>query len=377
MDHRDRVLTAVEHEEPDRVPTALWGSAYGITDPLYRELCTYLELDQPVDPFRIRKGHTVNHYDERILQALDTDTRYVWLGFSDLGGPPEEGGLDAWGVGWRRTGLYSSAIDYPLAESTVEDLEDYEWPDVESFIRRDELRERARRLNEETDYAVVGRAADSYGPLERCSSLRGTERFLLDLAMDESFAEALIEKVSGVLYRLTEIYLDTAGPYLDILELPGDDYAAQHPLISPKMFDRFFAPRWRRLIGLVREAAPDCKVLFHSDGRMEPFLGRLIDLGVDIFHPLEPMPDVDMDQIKADYGGQICFWGAIDIKQAMQGDADRVEAEARQRIAALAPGGGYVLAPANHLQPDVPPQNVVTLFEVARKYGAYPLDDGS
>jgi uroporphyrinogen decarboxylase len=110
---------------------------------------------------------------------------------------------------------------------------------------------------------------------------------------------------------------------------------------------------------------------------MEPFLGRLIDLGVDILHPLEPMPDVDMDQIKADYSGQICFWGAIDIKQAMQGDADRVEAEARQRIAALAPGGGYVLAPANHLQPDVPPQNVVTLFEAARKYGAYPLDDGS
>jgi uroporphyrinogen decarboxylase len=376
MDHRERVLAAVEHEEPDRVPLALWGSAYGITDPLYRDLLSYLDLGEPVEPFRVRQGHTVNHYDERILEVLDTDARYVWLGFSDLGGPPAEGGVDAWGVCWRRTGLYSSATEHPLAGATVEDLEGHDWPDVESFIRRDELRRRARYLKQDTDYAVVGRAADSYGLLERSSSLRGTEQFLLDLAMNEAFAESLVEKVSDVLYRLLEIYLDTAGPYLDILELPGDDYAAQHPLISPRMFDRFFAPRWRRLIGLVREAAPHCHVLFHSDGRMEPFLGRLIDLGVDIFHPLEPMPDVDMVQIKQDYGDQICFWGAIDIKQALQGDESRVEAEVEERIGALGPGGGYVLSPANHLQPDVPPENVVALYRAARKHGVYPLGGG-
>ena len=374
MDHRERVLMAIEHEEPDRVPTALWGSAYGLTDPLYRDLLSHLNLGEPVDPFRVKLGHTVNHYDERILEALDTDTRYVWLGFSDLAGPPEEGGLDAWGVGWKKTGLYASATEYPLRDASAEEVAAYDWPDVEAYVRREELRERARHLKQETDYAVVGRAADSYGLLERSSSLRGTEQFLLDLAMDEAFVEALIEQVADVLYHLLEIYLDAAGPYLDILELPGDDYAAEHPLISPKMFDRFFAPHWRRLIGLIREAAPNCKVLFHSDGNMEPFLGRLIDLGVDVFHPLEPMPNVDMVEIKATYGEQLCFLGAIDIKQAMQGDAERVEAEARQRIRALAPGGGYILAPANHLQPDVPAENVIALYRAAHRWGEYPLD---
>lgn len=373
MDHRERVLTAVEHQEPDRVPTALWGSAYGITDPLYRDLLAHLNLGQPKPPFRVRHGHTVNHYDERVLEALDTDTRYVWLGFSDLGGPPAEGGRDAWGAGWRRTGIYSTAVEHPLKDATVDDVAAYPWPDVEQLVRRDQLRRRARHLKEETDYAVVGRAVDSYGLLERSSSLRGTERFLLDLAMDETFADALIEHVAEVLYRLLEIYLDTAGPYLDILELPGDDYAARHPLISPQMFDQFFAPRWRRLIDLVRQAAPHCKVLFHSDGRMEPLLGRLIDLGVDILHPLEPMPGVDMAQIKGDYGDRLCFWGAIDIKRALQGDVARVEAEVRERIGALGPGGGYVLAPSNHLQPDVPAENVVALFRAAHEYGTYPL----
>lgn len=365
---------AIEHEEPDRVPTALWGSAYGITDPLYRDLLSHLDLDEPVEPFRVKLGHTVNHYDERVLEALDTDTRYAWLGFSDLAGPPDEGGLDAWGVGWKKTGLYASATEHPLNNASAEDVAEHDWPDVERYVRRDQLRNRARRLKEETDYAVVGRAADSYGLLERCSSLRGTEQFLLDLAMDEAFAEALIEQVGRVLHRLLEIYLDAAGRYLDILELPGDDYAAEHPLISPDMFDRFFAPRWRRLIGLVREAAPDCKVLFHSDGNMEPFLGRMIDLGVDIFHPLEPMPNVDMAEIKHTYGDRLCFLGAIDIKQAMQGDTDRVETEVRERIRTLAPGGGYVLAPANHLQPDVPAENVIALYRAAHKWGGYPLD---
>ncbi|MGD2176610.1 MAG: uroporphyrinogen decarboxylase family protein [Anaerolineae bacterium] len=373
MDHRERVLAAVNHEEPDRVPTALWGSAYGITDPLYSELVAYLDLGQPAAPFRVRRGHSVNRYDERVLEALETDTRYVWLGFDDLGGPPAAGGVDAWGVGWKRAGPYLAATEHPLAEATAEDLEDYVWPDVAPFIRRGELRRRARRLRERADHAVVGRAADSYGLLERASSLRGAQRFLLDLATDEAFADALIERVAAVLYRLLEITVDTAGPYLDILELPGDDYAGQHPLISPQMFDRFFAPRWRRLIELVKDAAPHCKVLFHSDGRMEPFLGRLIELGVDIFHCLEPMPEVDMARVKRDYGDRLCFWGGVDVKHALQGDVARVEREVRERISALGPGGGYVLAPANHLQPDVPPENVVALFEAARRYGTYPL----
>jgi uroporphyrinogen decarboxylase len=85
------------------------------------------------------------------------------------------------------------------------------------------------------------------------------------------------------------------------------------------------------------------------------------------------MPEVDMAQVKRDYGHRLCFWGAVDIKQALQGDVARVEAEVRDRINTLGPGGGYVLAPANHLQPDVPPENVVALFQAARKYGTYPL----
>jgi uroporphyrinogen decarboxylase len=374
MDHRQRVLTAINHQEPDYVPLAVWGSAYGITDPLYFDLLKYLQLGEPVPPFRTRKGHTINYYDDRVLEALDIDVRHVDPGFTDLGGPSAGGGMDAWGIRYDQSGIYLTAVDHPLQNSNPDSLEDYPWPNVETLIRHDELRARSRFLKEKTDYAVVGRAFDSFGPFERCCALRGTDTFLLDLAGDAEFAEKLIQKVTDVLYSGLEIYLATAGRYLDILELPGDDYAATRPIISPRMFDRFFAPVWQRLIALVKQAAPQCKILFHSDGAMEPFLSRLADLGVDIFHCLEPLPDVDMARIKKLYGKNLCFWGAIDIKQALQGSAARVEDEVKLRIRELAPGGGYVLAPANHLQPDVPPENVIALFNAGRKFGRYPLD---
>jgi uroporphyrinogen decarboxylase len=201
--------------------------------------------------------------------------------------------------------------------------------------------------------------------------MRGYERFMLDLALEEAFVHMLVEKVTAVLCRLIVITLDAVGEYLDIFELPGDDYAAQTPIIAPAMFDKFFAAPWGRMISLIKDAAPHCKVMFHSDGDMQPFLGRLIDLGVEVFHCLEPLPGVDMAQVKAGYGDNVCFLGAIDIKEALQGDKARVEAEVQTRIRDLAPGGGYILAPANHLQPDVPPENVVALYEAARRFGEY------
>jgi len=374
MDHRQRVLSAVNHIEPDRVPTALWGSAYGITDPLYFELLKTLELGEPVRPFRSRKGHTVNYYDDRLLEALEVDVRHVDCGFSDLGGPSAGGDKDSWGIRYQQSGIYLTASEHPLARAGLEELENYSWPEVERYLRRNELVERARFLKEKTDYAVIGRAVDSFGPFERCCALRKTDNFLMDLASSEAFASTLIQKVSDVLMRLLEIYLADAGPYLDVIELPGDDYAAMRPIISPRMFDHFFAPAWKRMIDLIHSAAPQCKILYHSDGNMVPFLDRLIDLGVDIFHCLEPLPGVDMVKIKATFGERLCFWGAIDIKQAMTGDEASVISEVKQRIAQLGPGGGFVLAPANHLQPDVPATNVLALFRAAQTYGHYPLD---
>ena len=372
MDHRERVLTALAHQETDRVPLALGGSAYGITDGLYHNLLRELGWE-PIPPFRRRRGHTVNYYDDRLLDLLDADIRHVWLGSTDLASPSADGGVDAWGVPWRKVGGYLFPGDPPLAQAGVEDLEGHPWPQVESLVRREELRERARYLHDKTGYAVAARAVASYGPFEQACQLRGTEQFMVDLLTNEDFALALIDRIMDVLHRWLEIYLDTVAPYIDIMELPGDDYASQTaPLISPRLFDKYFKPCWQRLIQLVKQASLRIHVLFHSDGAVAPFIPALLEAGVDILHPLEPVPATDMAAVKREYGEKLSFLGGIDIKRAMTGSEEEVVAEVRRRIELLGDGGGYTLAPSNHLQPDVPPRNVFALFQAAREYGRYP-----
>jgi uroporphyrinogen decarboxylase len=139
------------------------------------------------------------------------------------------------------------------------------------------------------------------------------------------------------------------------------------------MFRKFIQPCLERLVKVIREHNPSIKIMLHSDGAIAALLPDLVALGVDVIHPLEPLPATDLATLKTQYGKQVSFLGGIDITHAMPGSRQAVTSEVRQRIAQLAPGGGYILAPSNHLQADVPAENVVTLFETARQLGAYPL----
>ena len=374
MTPRERVLTALHHEEPDRVPMALWGSYYTLQDQTYFNLLEHLKLGQPVPPFRRFKTRNSNYIDDRVLDHLGTDTRCVWSGFSDLGGARPGEMRDAWGVGWKRMGSHVTAIDAPLANATIDEVEGYAWPDVERYLTLDALRARLKALKQQGDYAIVARAVNSYGPFEQASALRGREQFLMDLVMAPDLARLLIDSVTDVIIRLNEIYLDVVGQAADIFEIPGDDYAGtEQLLISPRMFDDMCKPALERIVAPIKAYREDLVVAFHSDGAITSLLPRFVDAGIDLFHPLEPLPANDMAAIKAQFGERLAFMGAIDIKKALPGTLQDLETEVQRRIRLLAPGGGYIMAPANHLQADVPPENIVALYEFGRKVGAYPL----
>lgn len=374
MRSRERVLCTLHHDEPDRVPAALFGSYYSLQDGTYFKLLEHLGIKDPLVPFRRFKTRSTNYYDDRVLDRLGTDTRYVWLGFTDLGGANPDTLTDAWGVHYRKTGQHISAYEYPFSDAKPEDVESYEWPDPERYIDREMCRTRARMLKKEGTYAVVARGANSYGPFEQASELRGRDKFLMDLILEPELAELILKKVTDVIVRLTEILLDTCGDDIDIIEIPGDDYGATESLlISPDMFHRAVKPHLERIIRPAREFRDDLFVAFHSDGAITDLLGEFIDLGIDLFHPLEPLPANDMASIKERFGDSLAFMGAVDIKKAMTGNQRNVDEEVKRRIETLAPGGGYILAPANHLQTDVPPENIVALYDAGRKHGTYPI----
>jgi uroporphyrinogen decarboxylase len=139
------------------------------------------------------------------------------------------------------------------------------------------------------------------------------------------------------------------------------------------MFRKFIKPCLERLIKVIKEHNPNINVMLHSDGAITKLMPDIIAMGVDVIHPLEPLQAIDIPAIKEQCGKQVTFLGGIDISHAMPGTREDVIAEAKLRIAQLASGGGYILAPSNHLQADVSAENVVTLFETARQYGKYPI----
>ncbi len=371
---RNRILTALNHQEPDRVPLALWGSWYGVTDKLYFAALTELGWE-PVPPFRPELLHSVNYYDDRLLAYLGVDVRHVdpgSIGVTSRVGPDD---ADAFGLRYTTSGLYRAASYHPLAEAGVDAIMEFPLPKAEDVIAAEPILARIGQIRALGDeYAIVGRAAASYGLFEMAQSLRRHDQLLMDLALEPEIVHALVGRLAACYGAMYDRLLGIAGPALDLIELPGDDFAGNNgPIISPAMFDTYFKQPYTQLIGRIKARAPHIKVIYHSDGAIAPFLARFIEIGADVVHPLEPLPATDMAAIKAEFGARISFMGGIDIRKTMQGPEAGIVDEVKQRVGQLAPGGGYILAPANHLQADVPPQNLFRLYAAAREFGRYPL----
>jgi len=377
MDSKERVIAAINREESDRVPVALWGSYYTLNDGLYFNTLKHLDLGDPLPPFRRYMPRNSNYYDDRILDSLDTDVRYVWSGFTDLGGARMDvDRKDAWGVEWVRSGPHITSTGGPLADASSDEIEEYAWPDPEKYLDFDLMKERIAFLKKEyPDRAIAARAVNSYGPFEQAAELRGREKFYMDMVMEPELSQLIIDKCTGIIVRAQEIYLDIVGNDLDFFEIPGDDYGGtQDLMISPAMFDSMFKPALKRIVDSVKDFNPNLPVAFHSDGAITKIIPGLVEVGVDILNPLEPLPAMDWPAVKKQFQDRLCFMGGVDLKEALTGTAGDVEEDVKRCIRTFAQGGGYILTSANHMQVDIPPENVVTMFESARKYGTYPLN---
>lgn len=372
---KERVSLALEHKEPDRVPLALWGGPYGLVDPLYKSLVSNLDLGEPLPP--IRQGHTVNHMDDRLLKALNVDVRMIWPGASPSSPKhihaEDDLIYDDFGQPWKRTHPYYSAIEGILkkAESIKEIETLVNWPDVNDPRWTRGVTERASAL-EKSEYFIIGRMVVSHGPFQMACDLRSMENFMMDMIMNPDFAEALLDHVTDIICGLTRNYIKASHGVMDMIELPGDDYAANDNLVfSPKLFRQLIRPRIEKIIACIRDVQPDIKIMLHSDGAIGKLIPDFIEMGIDVLHPLEPVEGIDPAKMKVEYGDKISFLGGVDISHAMTGSVEDVRKDVDRCMRDLAPGGGYIMAPCNHLQADVPPENVTELYNYANDSGIY------
>ena len=374
---RERVLCALNHEEPDRVPMffGTFGPASMLV-PAYERLKSALGLK--IETRYMSRGFQYARIDEEVLQHLHSDGRLLLAGIApsvlskDISANAI---IDEWGVTWRRDpmSLYFEAIEAeaPLRDATIDDLNKYLWPDLSHPSRFNGLAAEASTIQQK-GYAVVTRGHFLFEQIQR---MRGMANWLTDLAADPEFAHALLRRVTDLMKAGLTGLLRAAGQNIDVIFM-GDDLGAQNaPLISPNMYRLIVKPYHAELIATIR-ALSKAKIMYHSDGNVIPLLEDFIDVGVDILNPIHvAAKDMgDTARLKRQFGDRLSFCGGIDTQRVLPyGTPDDVRREVRQRIKDLAPGGGYICASVHCLQPDVPLENVYAMFDEAVKSGKYPI----
>ncbi|MBT9170673.1 MAG: Uroporphyrinogen decarboxylase [Actinobacteria bacterium] len=203
---------------------------------------------------------------------------------------------------------------------------------------------------------------------------RGFEDFYIDLGTHSKFATILLDGITEYFLAWFGEYLDTVGDYIQIIA-QGDDLGMQdRMLLPPNLYRKYIKPRHQKVIELIKSKTR-AKVFHHSCGAIFPLIGDLIEIGVDILNPIQPRAEgMDTWELKRVYGQSITFHGGVDVQTVLpRGTTDDVVEEVKERIASLGPGGGYILAASHNIQADVPPENIVAMFEAAQEYGQYPL----
>ncbi len=376
MNPRDRVCTALDHREPDRVPIDLGATmCSSITRVAYENLREHLGLEPDPEPeISCRLMQTV-YPEQDLLLHYNIDFRPVHMRapwhFKAVE-MPDDSFYDEFGIRWKKAAYYYDAVERPLADATVADLASAAWPDPQDVGRVEGLREWAEQLYSSTAYAI---SADMIcgGPFEQACMVRGYEQFCVDLHWDRKFAEALLDKVLETDIALWSMYLDAIGDYVQVVS-QGDDVAMQTgTYVSPDMYRQFIKPRQRRLFDFIHSRT-DAKIFYHSCGSVYDIIPDLIEIGVDALNPVQrSAANMDLVRLKKEFGKDISFWGGgVDIQQFLPfASLEEIGEEVRRTMDIMAPGGGFVFVPSHNIQADVTPDRIDAMYQAALKYGHY------
>ena len=380
MSCRERVLTTLEHREPDRVPMHMT-----ITVNAYKNLKAYMGIDideelklgrwtnvaihpQVADAFGLDILRLPNPLDKAKNKPTVTD--------------PEAAFIDEWHCQWYKIprpdgSFYYEIKNPPLADATIDDLDEFPWPEPEEVVEGAE--ERFRDARADTDMAIMTKIGGAV--FELATYMRGMQQLYIDLALNPEFVNKLMGKIASIQAQRDVNALKVVGEYIDILRLSGEDMGTQEgPLISTEMFNKLIRPHLQYVWSTAKEALlaqnPSGKIMLHSCGSVRPFIEDWIEMGLDALDPIQvSAKGMDTAELNEEFGDRLVFHGGIDTQHVLPfGTPEDVRQEVRQRIKDLAPGGGYIVAPIHNVQGDVPPENLIAMRDAVWELGTYPID---
>jgi len=379
----ERVKLSLNHREPDRIPFDLGATVNsGISVNAYKNLLDYLGIRNK-EPQARSTLFSVAEVDEEILERFKVDFRGL------ITNPPSNWQLnitedkeysyatDEWGIKYRKPkkkGFWYDFFKFPLSgEITRETIDRYPWPDPSDPARVKNLKQKAKMAEKKKKALVIDGWYDAF--FEMSFLLRGFENFFMDLAINPSLACYLMDKIIELKMRFWELVLEDLGDYITVVALADDLGDQRGPRISLDMYRKYVKPRQKKLFNFIKKTAPKPVYIFlHSCGSVYDFIPDLIEVGVDILNPVQvSAAKMDTRKLKKEFGRDIVFWGGgVDTQYVLpRGTPQEVKDEVKRRIDDLAPGGGFVFNAVHNIQEEVPPQNIIAMWEALQEYGKY------
>jgi uroporphyrinogen decarboxylase len=385
MNSRQRVLAAINHKEPDRVPFDLGGTVVtGIQAKAYQRLRRHLAMPeksiQIIDVLQQIAG-----VDDDMMNLLGVDVRNVsprssasyQIQFHDS----EDGNYstlyDEYHIGWRMPkdgGMYYDMFDHPLAgKLTGERIDAYTLPNPQEPSRFVGVREAALKILEEQRALIIGNIYA--GIFEMYMWTHGYSDGYADWVSEPDLVKKLLRKYTDFqLAFLERMFSVLEGIPIDVVHMADDMAGQTGMLISPASHRRMLKPLHKEMFEYIHQKT-NAKVFIHACGSVRPIIPDLIEIGIDILNPVQVnAKDMDSADLKREFGKDLTFWGGgVNTQSAFDESHSpaEVRADVRRRLDDLMPGGGFVFATVHNIQGNVPPENIMAMWETVQQYGKY------
>ncbi len=365
MNSKQRVITALRRKGlPDRVPLQF---------DLFRALA-----DKFGAKYGIPVHYTTSYYEDVTYRLSANELRVamgsdcVVVGASLPRGyehPIDENGytVNEFKMKMRQGSIYMEVVEHPLADvQEAQEVQDFPFPDPLAEGRYDDAAMYLQKYKD--DYFIIGDMELTM--FDMMQQLVGLEKLLMDMAMEAPYLPVLIDKTRDFALAVGKklVSMGVDGIWA------GDDFGAQNGmLISPNMWRSYFKDSYRRVYAELKATNPNVIIMQHCDGAVAPILGDWIEVGLEVFNPVQPnVPGHDPEELKSQFGDRLSFWGAIDQQKLLPfGTPEQIEADVKAKIGVLGRGGGYMCAPAHIIQSDTPLENVEAFINAVKKHGVY------
>jgi uroporphyrinogen decarboxylase len=358
MNSRDRFLTTINRGIPDRPP--LFAS---LTPQVAKKISGHLGLtyEEPLDSLLSTR---ISHMN--LLLHLGNDavgTAAVAPQNARTVTNPDGTMTNEYGMVFKPKGLYNEFFKFPLADAETEaDIENYQLPDPYARGRYDDADRKIALYK--SSYGVIGDLETSI--FETSWYLTGLEKFMCDMMLQPPYFNKLLDKVMNMNLGVGKELIRRG---VDLL-WAGDDFGAQGGmLMSPEQFRQIFKPRMKFMFGEFRKVNPAIKIAWHTCGSVYPIIPDLIEIGLDILNPIQPLArDMKPEILKKEFGKDLMFFGGIDVQDLLPYSTPaRIKDEVRRVVDILGRDGGYIIAPAHNIQDDTPVENILAFFEAVKE----------